>query len=58
MEGFEMAFIGVVTESKLEVQIKQNLKREFEKINVKATIIVINKNSIKNLFNVKFEFFV
>lgn len=53
-----MAFIGVVTESKLEVQIKQNLKREFEKINVKATIIVINKNSIKNLFNVKFEFLI
>lgn len=53
-----MAFIGVVTESKLEVQIKQNLKREFEKINVKATIIIINKNSIKNLFNVKFEFLI
>ena len=53
-----MAFIGVVTEPKMELQIRQNLKREFEKINEKKTIILINKNSIKNLFNVKFEFLI
>lgn len=53
-----MAFIGIVTESKAELQIRQNLKREFERINVKKTIIIINKNSIKNLFNVKFEFLI
>ena len=27
-----MAFIGVVTEPKMELQIRQNLKREFEKL--------------------------
>lgn len=53
-----MAFIGIVTESKAELQIRQNLKREFERINIKETIIIINKNSIKNLFNVKFEFLI
>lgn len=58
MGVFYMAFIGVVTEPKMELQIRQNLKREFEKINEKKTIILINKNSIKNLFNVKFEFLI
>lgn len=53
-----MSFIGVVTEPKMELQIRQNLKREFEKINAKKTIIIINKNSIKNLLNVKFEFLI
>lgn len=50
-----MAFIGIVTETRFELQIKQNLKKEFERKNIKRTIIVINKNSIKNLVNVKFE---
>lgn len=50
-----MAFIGIVTETRFELQIKQNLKKEFEKKNIKRTIIVINKNSVKNLVNVKFE---
>ena len=53
-----MSFIGIVTESKTELAIKQNLKREFQRINAKETIIIINKNSIKNLFNVKFEFLI
>lgn len=53
-----MAFIGVVTEPRMELQIRQNLKREFEKLNEKKTIILINKNSIKNLFNVKFDFLI
>lgn len=50
-----MSFVGIVTESKSEVEIKQNLKRELEQMNLKKTIIIINKKSIKNLFNVKFE---
>ena len=50
-----MSFIGIVTESKTELQIRQNLKRKFEKMNLKKTILIINKNSIKNLLNVKFE---
>jgi len=53
-----MAFIGIVTEPKMELQIRQNLRREFQRINAKETIIIINKNSIKNLFNVKFEFLI
>lgn len=53
-----MAFIGIVTESRFELQIKQNLKKEFERINIKKTMIVINKNSVKNLANVKFEFLI
>ncbi len=53
-----MAFIGIVTEPKMELQIRQNLKREFEKMNEKKTIILINRNSIKNLFNVKFDFLI
>jgi len=53
-----MAFIGIVTEPKMELQIRQNLRRELERINIKATIIMVNKNSIKNLFNVKFEFLI
>ena len=52
-----MAFIGVVTEPRMELQIRQNLRRKFEKINEKKTIILVNKNSIKNLFNVKFDFY-
>ena len=55
---FFMAFIGIVTESRFELQIKQNLKKEFERINIKKTMIVINKNSVKNLANVKFEFLI
>lgn len=53
-----MSFIGIVTEPKMELQVRQNLKREFERINAKKTIIIINRNSIKNLFNVKFEFLI
>ena len=53
-----MAFIGIVTESRFELQIKQNLKKEFERKNIKKTMIVINKNSVKNLANVKFEFLI
>ena len=53
-----MAFIGVVTEPRMELQIRQNLRRKFEKINEKKTIILVNKNSIKNLFNVKFDFLI
>lgn len=53
-----MSLIGIVTESKSEVEIRQNLKKELEKINVKKTIVIINKNSIKNLFNVRFEFII
>ncbi len=45
---FEYGFIGVVAGSKTEkFKPKQNLKGNLEKINVKATIIVITKNSIK-----------
>ena len=55
---FFMAFIGIVTESRFELQIKQNLKKEFERKNIKKTMIVINKNSVKNLANVKFEFLI
>ena len=53
-----MAFIGVVTEPRMELQIRQNLKRKFEKINEKKTIILVNKNSVKNLFNIKFDFLI
>lgn len=53
-----MTFIGIVTEPRSELQIRQNLRREFEKKNIKKTIIIINKNSIKNLINVKFEFLI
>jgi len=53
-----MAFIGIVTEPKTELQIRQNLKRELERINVKKTILMINKNSIKNLFNIKFDYLI
>ena len=53
-----MAVIGIVTESKTELQIRQNLKRELERINVKKTILMINKKSIKNLFNVKFDYLI
>ena len=50
-----MSFVGIVTESKKEVEIKQLLKNYFDTINQKHTIIVINEKSIQNIKNVKFE---
>ena len=37
-----MSFIGIVTESKTELQIRQNLKRKFEKMNLKKTSRIIS----------------
>ena len=53
-----MAVIGIITESKLELEIKRNLQIELKKLNVKNTLILINKNSIKNFFNIKFDFLI
>lgn len=50
-----MSFIGVIAESKNEMQIKRILDNNLNSPNKEHTIIVINDKSIENVKNIKFE---
>lgn len=50
-----MSFIGIITESKKENEYRLTLKRNLELEGTKNTIILINKKSINNIENVKFD---
>lgn len=50
-----MSFIGVIAESKNEMQIKRILDNNLNSPNKEHTIIVINDKSIENIKNIKFE---
>lgn len=50
-----VAFIGIIAESKNEMQIKRILDNNLNSINKEHTIIVINNKSIDNIKNVRFE---
>lgn len=53
--GEYMIFIGIITKSKKETEIKQALNNLFEKMEIKHTIVLINNKSIENIKNVKFD---
>lgn len=50
-----MAFIGIIAESKNEMQIKRILENNLNSPNKEHTIIVINDKSIENIKTIKFE---
>ena len=51
----DMTFIGIITKSKKETEIKQALNNLFENMEIKHTIVLINNKSIENIKNVKFD---
>jgi len=53
--GANMTFIGIITKSKKETEIKHALNNLFDKIGIKHTLVLINNKSIKNIKNVKFD---
>lgn len=50
-----MAFIGVIADSKHELQIKRILESKLNSPNKAYTIVVINDKSISNIKNIRFE---
>ena len=50
-----MAFIGVIVNSKYELQVKRVLESKLNSLNKEYTIILINKKSIENIKNIRFE---
>lgn len=50
-----MAFIGIITESKNEMQIKRIIDNKLNSVNKKHTVIIINEKSIENIRNIRFE---
>lgn len=50
-----MSFIGIITESKKEIELKQILKKYFESVGHRHTIMTINDKNIDNIKNVKFD---
>ena len=50
-----MSCIGIITESKKEIELEQKVKTTLKNLGKKPAIIVINQKSIENIKNVKFE---
>lgn len=50
-----MAFIGIIADSKYEMQIKRVLESKLNSQNKEHTIIAINDKSIDNIKNIRFE---
>lgn len=50
-----MAFIGIIADSKYEMQIKRVLENRLNAQNKEHTIIAINDKSINNIKNIRFE---
>ena len=50
-----MAFIGVIAESKNEMQIKKIISKNLNSENKEHTVITINSKSIDNIKNIRFE---
>lgn len=50
-----MSFIGIITESKREIELRQILKKHFESLGHRHTIMNINNKNIDNIKNVKFD---
>ena len=50
-----MAFIGIIADSKYEMQIKRVLESKLNSQNKEHTIIAINDKSINNIKNIRFE---
>lgn len=50
-----MAFIGIIADSKNEIQIKRILDNKLNTPNKEHTIIVINDKNIENIRNIRFE---
>ena len=50
-----MSCIGIITESKKELELEQKVKITLKNLGKKPAIIVINQKSIENIKNVKFE---
>ena len=53
--GKNMAFIGIIANSKHEIQIKRALESKLNSLNKEHTIIPINEKSINNIKNIRFE---
>lgn len=50
-----MAFVGIITDSKNEIQIKRILDNNLNTPNKEHTVIVINDKNIDNIRNIRFE---
>jgi len=50
-----VAFIGVISETKNEMQIKRILDNKLNSINKKHTVISINEKNVDNMRNIRFE---
>lgn len=55
MEDTKVAFIGIIADSKCEVQLKRILENKLNSPNKEHTIIAINDKSISNIKNIRFE---
>ena len=52
---YEVAFIGIIADSKNEMQIKRFLEGRLNVPTKEHTVIVINDKSIENIRNIKFQ---
>lgn len=50
-----MAFIGIITDSKYEMQLKKALSNCLNSAQKEHTVIAINDKSIENIKNIRFE---
>lgn len=50
-----MSFIGVIADSKNEMQIKRTLDNSLNSVNKEHTVITINDKSVDNIKNIRFE---
>ncbi len=50
-----MAFIGIIADSKNEMQIKRILENNLNTPNKEHTVMVINEKNIENIRNIRFE---
>ena len=50
-----MAFVGIITESRKETELKQVIKKQFEGMGQVHTLITINYKNIENIKNIKFD---
>ncbi len=50
-----MSFIGIITDKKNESDIVNCLHNNFNRKNIKETVIIINNKNINNIKNIKFD---
>ena len=50
-----MAFIGIIVDTKYEMQLKKSLSSSLNNVQKEYTVIAINDKSIENIKNIRFE---